>query len=119
MTVVCTICSLIMGMAVLQTLLPESDGAKGALLFGLVDPFVLWFAVPIAGMTGLVALPIAIILLIRTRLERSIPVVFVSTLLGTALGAWVSIVVAPLGGLAIGGASMVLCSQIFHESVSQ
>jgi hypothetical protein len=119
MTVICAVCSLIMGMAVHQTMLPESDGAKGALFFGLVDPFVLWFAIPIAGLTGLVALPIAIILLIRTRLKRSIPVVFVSTLLGAALGAWVSILVAPLGGLVIGGASMVLCSQIFQESVSQ
>jgi cytochrome b561 len=102
-------------MAVHQTFLPETDGAKHALFFGLLNPFVLMIAIPIAGLAGLVACPFAIFLLLRTRLEISIPVVFVSTVAGAAIGAAVHVFIAALSGLAIGGGAMMVCNLIFHE----
>jgi hypothetical protein len=115
MTVACAAASLVVGMAVHQAFLPETDGAKHALLFGLLDPFVLMVALPITGLAALAAFPCAFFLLLRTRLEKSIPVVSVATTAGVALGAAVNILVAVLIGLGAGIASMLVCSVVFRE----
>ena len=110
-TVVCAALSMLAGVAVHASSLPESDLAYGAPLFGLLDPFVLTIAIPVAGAAAVVAFPFACFLLVRTRLVKSLPVVTLSTLAGTAIGACLSIVIVPFSGCAAGIAAMIVCKR--------
>jgi hypothetical protein len=90
--------------------LPPSDGAYGHWLF-FIDPFVWTVAIPIAVGAASVAYPFVLLTLLNTDLSRSIPFVFIATLVVAAGVATMlpdaDVLLIPAGGLVGGLAAMV------------
>jgi hypothetical protein len=120
-TAACAVLSMVVSLASLHATLPEDDLARqSSVLEILKDPVVWPFALHIAFGVAAIAYPVAFFLLVRTRLSRSIPVVLVATLVGTALGALSHIQLCFLfGGLLTGIAAMLWCNFRFRELVDQ
>jgi hypothetical protein len=120
MTFVCAFLAMLVALLVLHLRLPASDSARDVpfVLF-LADPLLLMVAVPVTLVVALLAFPTAFFLLVRTQLNRSIPIALVSTLIGTALGGFlIPILGSVLGGLICGEFAMLWCSFRLREEVA-
>lgn len=111
-TALCAVLAGLLTLAVLHATLPDDDLAKQQSFSEILsDPLVRGVALMMSFGTALVAYPFAFFLLLRTRLVRSIPLVLLATLLGTALGALSHVKFCIfLGGLLTGLAAMLWCN---------
>ena len=119
MTVACAFLAMLVALFVLYLRLPATDSARdGPFVLLFIDPLVLMVAVPITLVVALLAFPTAFFLLVRTQLNRSIPIALVATLIGTALGGFlIPILGSVLGGLICGECAMLWCSFNLREDI--
>ena len=112
LSIACALLSMLVALAVFIGVW-GSDGDSATaepLIVQMLDPLVFLIAAPIALATAVLAFPLAFLLLVRTPLQRSVPVVFGATLLGVALGGLLlPFLGSVLGGLVLGLASMFWC----------
>ena len=120
MTLVCAFLAMLVALFVQYLQLSENDSAKDVpFILIFADPLVLMVAVPVTLIVALLAFPTAFFLLVRTQLNRSIPIVLVATLIGTALGGFlIPILGSVVGGLICGELSMLWCRSKLREEDS-
>ena len=110
-TALCAVLAGLVSLAVLHATAPDDDLAKQQSFSEILsDPFVRGGVLLWSFGTALVAYPFAFFLLVRTRLERGIPLVLLAALFGTALGPASHIKSCVFfGGLVTGLAAMLWC----------
>ena len=104
LSIACALLSMLVALAVLFGVWGSNGDSASPepLIVAMFDPLVLLVAVPIAIAAAVLAFPLAFLLLVHTALQRSVPVVFGATLLGTVLG-----------GLLLPFLGSVLCGLLF------
>jgi len=117
MTVIASLLSMLVALGVGNVFLPATDGAKReTFVLVLADPVLFPAAVSFAVVMGMIAYPFAFLLLVRTRLERSIPLVLAATILGTALGSvLIPGLLAAIAGLVSGVLAMLWSRRSLRE----
>ena len=107
----CAFVAMFVSLVVGQAMLPPSDGAYGLNAFELLcDPFVVMLAFPTTLIDGAIGSVFAVVLLRRTDLRRSIPIVAGVTIVATAAFSAMmpELNAAPIG-LAFGLWAMMAC----------
>ncbi len=111
MTFTCAMLAMFLALFVMYLRLDPNDSAQDEpfLLF-FVGPLMLWVALPIALGVALLAFPTALLFLVHTNLNRSVPIALVATCIGTVLGGLATpILGSALGGLVCGELGMLWC----------
>lgn len=112
LTIACALLSILVALGVLFGVWGSNgdSASREPWFLEMLDPLVLGVAVPIALAAAVLAFPLAFLLLVHTPLQRSVPVVFGATLLGTVLGGLLlPFLGSVLCGLLLGLTSMFWC----------
>ncbi len=102
--------SVMTAVSVQHVFLPPDDGAYGTPLWMiLIDPFVLTAAAFYGAIALVIALPCALLILMPTRVEPTVPIVATVTIVLTAIGSVANPLIGAVLGLIGGLVAMARC----------